>query len=204
MARVYLARDRQEHRDVALKVLRPELSGALGGGRFTREIAIAGRLRHPHILPIYDGGTLEQPDAPPVLFYTMPYVAGRSLRDRLDVESQLSVAEATAIARQVAEALDHAHRQGIIHRDIKPENILLRDGDALVADFGIARALDAAGGERLTETGLALGTPAYMSPEQGSGSVRLDGRADVYALGCVLYEMLTGSRRSPAPRRRRS
>jgi TolB-like protein len=192
MATVYLAQDGRHGRKVALKVLRPELSGVLGADRFAREIAIAARLTHPHILPIYDSGAAELGPGTPVLYYTMPYVAGKSLRDRLREEPQLPVDEAVGIARQVADALDHAHRQGIIHRDIKPENILLADGHAVVADFGIARALDAAGGERLTETGLALGTPAYMSPEQGAASTRLDGRADIYALGCVLYEMLAG------------
>jgi tetratricopeptide (TPR) repeat protein len=192
MATVYLAHDRRHGRQVAIKVLRPELSGVLGAGRFAREIAIAARLTHPHILPLYDSGSLEMGGGQPVLFYAMPYVAGKSLRDRLREEPQLPVDEAARLAGQVADALHHAHRQGIIHRDIKPENILLADGEALVADFGIARALDVAGAERLTETGLALGTPAYMSPEQGAGSTRLDGRADIYALGCVLYEMLAG------------
>ncbi len=191
MATVYLATDLQEDRVVALKVLRPELSGVVGAERFAREIAIARRLQHPHILPIHDSGTLVGADGVPVLFYTMPYVAGRPLRAKLNEESQLSIEEAIAITRQVADALDHAHLQGIIHRDIKPENILLADDTALVADFGIARAADAAG-ERLTQTGLALGTPAYMSPEQATGTTRLDGRADIYALGCVLYEMLAG------------
>ena len=203
MATVYLAHDLRHDRPVALKVLRPELSGVLGAERFAREIALAARLNHPHILPIHDSGTLQTGLGEPVLYYTMPYVAGKSVRDRLDAEPQLPVEEAVRIARQVAEALDHAHQQGIIHRDIKPENVLLtgnpsRDrgatdaSEAVVADFGIARALDAAGGDRLSETGLALGTPAYMSPEQGTGSTRLDGRTDVYALGCVLYEMLAG------------
>ena len=192
MATVYLAHDPKHQRRVALKVLRPEISGALGADRFAREIAIAARLSHPHILPLFDSGTLEPAGARPVLYYTMPCVAGRSLRDRLRQMPQLPVSEAIGIARQVAEALDYAHREGVVHRDIKPENILLAEGGALVADFGIARALDAAGGARLTETGLALGTPAYMSPEQSSASTRLDGRADIYALGCVLYEMLAG------------
>jgi TolB-like protein len=201
MATVYLAKDLQQNTVVALKVLRPELSGVVGAERFAREIAIAGRLQHPHILPIHDSGALTGAGGMPVLFYTMPYVAGRSLRGRVN-EGQLPIEEAVAIARQVAEALEHAHRQGVVHRDIKPENILLADDSsperdvmggtrALVADFGIARAADAAG-ERLTQTGLALGTPAYMSPEQATGSTRLDGRADIYALGCVLYEMLAG------------
>jgi serine/threonine-protein kinase len=192
MATVYLARDRRHDRLVALKVLRPEVSGVLGAERFAREIAIATKLSHPHILPVFDSGGIELGGGQPVLFYTMPYVAGKSLRERLRAEPQLPVEEAVAVARQVAEALDHAHRQGIVHRDIKPENILLAEGNALVADFGIARALDVAGGERLTETGVALGTPAYMSPEQGTASTWLDGRTDVYALGCVLYEMLAG------------
>jgi eukaryotic-like serine/threonine-protein kinase len=192
MATVYMAHDPRLGRRVALKVLRPEISGALGGGRFAREIAIAARLSHPSILPLYDSGTLELTGAPPLLYYTMPHVPGRSLRDRLREQPPLPVTEAIGIARQVAAALDYAHREGVVHRDIKPENILLAEGGARVADFGIARALDAAGGERLTETGLALGTPAYMSPEQGAGSTRLDGRADIYALGCVLYEMLAG------------
>jgi tetratricopeptide (TPR) repeat protein len=192
MATVYLAHDRRHNRPVALKLLRPEVSSVLGAERFAREIAIAARLTHPNILPLYDSGTLELGGGPPVLYYAMPYVAGKSLRERLRAEPQLPVDEAVRVACQVAEALDHAHRQGIVHRDIKPENILLAEGNALVADFGIARALDAAGGERLTETGLALGTPAYMSPEQGTASSWLDGRADIYALGCVLYEMLAG------------
>ena len=192
MATVYLAHDPKHQRRVALKVLRPEISGALGGGRFAREIAIAARLSHPHILPLFDSGTLKLAGAPPVLYYTMPCVTGRSLRHRLHDTPQLPVSEAIGIARQVAAALDYAHREGVVHRDIKPENILLAEGGALVADFGIARALDVAGGARLTETGLALGTPAYMSPEQASASTRLDGRADIYALGCVLYEMLAG------------
>jgi serine/threonine-protein kinase len=200
MATVYLARDLAHDRLVALKVLRSELGGLMGVERFGREIAIASRLRHPHILPIYQSGALPTTDGTTTLYYAMPYVAGPSLRQRLVAVRQLPVAEAVSIARQVAVALDHAHHQGVIHRDIKPENILLAkplpgqaaEAHALVADFGIARALDAAGGRRLTETGLALGTPAYMSPEQGMGATGLDGRADIYALGCVLYEMLAG------------
>jgi tetratricopeptide (TPR) repeat protein len=192
MATVYLAEDVRHHRQVALKVLHPELGAVLGADRFLREIGIAARLNHPHILPLHDSGTLDLGLGRPVLFYAMPYVAGRSLRERLREELQLPIDEAIGIARQVADALDHAHRQGVIHRDIKPENILLADGEAVLADFGIARALDVAGGDRLTETGLALGTPAYMSPEQSAGTTRLDGRSDTYALGCVLYEMLGG------------
>ncbi len=192
MATVYLADDIRHHRQVAIKVLHPELGARLGAERFLREIGIAARLSHPHILPLHDSGTLDLGLGRPVLFYAMPYVIGRSLRDRLREELQLPIDEAIGIARQVADALDHAHRQGVVHRDIKPENILLADGEAVLADFGIARALDVAGGERLTETGLALGTPAYMSPEQGAGSTHVDGRTDIYALGCVLYEMLAG------------
>ncbi len=191
MATVYLARDLRHDRPVALKVLRQDVSGVLGADRFAREISIAAKLNHTHVLPLYDSGTIDTPGGRAVPFYIMPYVTGESLRQRLDAEPQLPVEEAVAIARQVAEALDHAHGQGIIHRDIKPENILLNNGNALVADFGIARALDAAAGPRLTETGLALGTPAYMSPEQGTAG-RLDARTDIYALGCVLYEMLAG------------
>ena len=192
MATVYLAEDVRHHRQVAIKVLHPELGAVLGADRFLREIGIAARLNHPHILPLHDSGTLDLDLGQPVLFYAMPYVAGRSLRERLREELQLPIDEAIGIARQVADALDHAHRQGVVHRDIKPENILLADGGAVLADFGIARAVDLAGGERLTETGLALGTPVYMSPEQGAGSTHVDGRTDIYALGCVLYEMLAG------------
>jgi tRNA A-37 threonylcarbamoyl transferase component Bud32/tetratricopeptide (TPR) repeat protein/TolB-like protein len=193
MATVYLALDLRLQRRVALKVLRPELTASLGADRFLREIEIVARLSHPHILQLHDSG-----EAGGRLFYAMPYVEGESLRQRLDREGQLPVAHVIAIARAVASALTYAHQQGIIHRDIKPENILLAKDSAgghahpLVADFGIARALDAAGGERLTETGLALGTPAYMSPEQAAGG-QSDGRADIYALGCVAYEMLAGS-----------
>ena len=192
MATVYLAEDVRHHREVAIKVLHPDLGAVLGADRFFREIGIAARLSHPHILPLHDSGTLDLGLGRPVLFYAMPYVAGRSLRQRLREELQLPIDEAIGIARQVADALDHAHRQGVIHRDIKSENILLADGQAVLADFGIARALDVAGGDRLTETGLAIGTPAYMSPEQSAGATRLDGRSDIYALGCVLYEMIGG------------
>ncbi len=192
MATVYLADDVRHHRQVAIKVLHPELGAMLGAERFQREIGIAARLSHPHILPLHDSGTLDLGFGRPILFYVMPYVAGRSLRERLQEEPQLPIDEALTIARQVADALDHANRQGIIHRDIKPENILMAgERQAVLADFGIARALDAAG-DRLTGTGLTLGTPAYMSPEQSAGSTRLDGRSDIYSLGCVLYEMLAG------------
>ncbi|MGH7512614.1 MAG: serine/threonine-protein kinase, partial [Gemmatimonadales bacterium] len=187
MATVYLARDLKLERRVALKLLRPELRAALGPERFLREIDIAARLTHPNILPLYDAG-----EADGRLFYAMPYVEGESLRQRLAREPQLPVAEAVRIAGQVAAALAHAHGQGIVHRDIKPENILLAGDHALVADFGIAKALDASRAEKLTESGLSLGTPAYMSPEQGSGGM-VDARSDLYALGCVTYEMLAGS-----------
>jgi TolB-like protein len=187
MAVVYLAHDRKLGRDVALKVLRPELAAALGPDRFLREIEIAAKLTHPNILALYDCG---DPDGQ--LYYTMPYVAGESLRDRLNRERQLAIEDALQIAREVAEALGCAHEQGIVHRDIKPENILFQGGHALVADFGIARAIDQAGGTSVTATGLALGTPAYMSPEQAAGSKDLDGRSDLYALGCVVYEALAG------------
>ena len=186
MATVYLARDLRHDRDVALKVLRPELAALLGGERFLREIRVTAQLQNPHILPLLDSGEVDG-----LLYYVMPYVAGESLRDRLRRELQLPVDDALRLAREVAEALSAAHGQGVIHRDVKPENILLSGGHALLADFGIARALDDAG-ERITETGLAVGTAAYMSPEQASGERRLDGRSDIYSLGCVLYEMLAG------------
>ncbi|MEX2180423.1 MAG: protein kinase [Gemmatimonadaceae bacterium] len=187
MATVYLATDRKHHRRVALKVLRPELAAALGPERFSREIELAARLTHPHILPLHDSG-----NADGFLYFVMPYVEGESLRDRLTREKQLPLDDALQISREVADALSYAHSHGVIHRDIKPENILLQSGHAVVADFGIARAIDQAGGATLTETGLAIGTPAYMSPEQATGSADLDGRCDIYALGCVLYEMLAG------------
>ena len=185
MATVYLAHDLRHDRPVALKVLRADLGAALGPERFLREIHTTARLQHPHILPIFDSGA-----AAGRLWFTMPYVGGESLRGRLRREVQLPVEDAIRITRETALALDHAHRHRVVHRDIKPENILLSDGQALVADFGVARALEQ-GAEGLTETGLALGTPMYMSPEQASGG-RVDARADIYALGSVLYEMLTG------------
>jgi serine/threonine-protein kinase len=187
MAIVYLAEDLKHHRKVAVKVLRPELSAALGPERFLREIEIEARLTHPHILPLYDSG-----EAGGFLYYVMPYIEGESLRDRLDREKQLPVEDALEITRDIAAALSHAHSHDVIHRDIKPENILLSGGEAVVADFGIARAVTEAGGEKLTGTGVSIGTPAYMSPEQATGSEDLDGRSDVYSLGCVLYEMLAG------------
>ena len=187
MATVYLADDLKHRRKVAIKVLRPELGSLLGPERFTREIRIAAGLTHPHILPLHDSG-----EADGLLFYVMPYVRGESLRQRLSREKQLSIDEAIGIVRQVASALDHAHAHGLIHRDIKPENILLHEGEAMVTDFGIALAAGAAPGERLTATGLMVGTPEYMRPEQAAGERTLDPRSDVYSLGCVLYEMLAG------------
>jgi hypothetical protein len=187
MATVYLGEDLRHHRRVAVKVLRPDLSAIVGAERFLNEIRVTANLQHPHILPLYDSG-----DADGLLFYVMPYVQGESLRDRLTREKQLPIDEAVRLAREVASALDYAHRQGVIHRDIKPENILLQDGTALVTDFGIALAVSQAGGTRLTETGISLGTPFYMSPEQATGDRQIDARSDIYALGAVLYEMLSG------------
>jgi eukaryotic-like serine/threonine-protein kinase len=187
MATVYLAQDLRHDRPVALKVLHPELAQALGPERFQREIRMAARLQHPHILTMLDSG-----ESAGRLWFTMPFIEGESLRDRLNREKQLPVEDALRIAREAADALDYAHHHGIIHRDIKPENILLAGRHALVADFGIARALDSGGAQKLTETGMAVGTPAYMSPEQASGERELDGRTDIYSLGIVLYEMLAG------------
>jgi len=187
MATVYLAQDLKHDRKVAIKVLRPELATAIGPDRFLREIKITAQLHHPHILELYDSGTADE-----FLYYVMPFVEGESLRSRLDREKQLPLDDALRIAREVADALSYAHAHGVIHRDIKPENILLQSGHAVVADFGIARAIDAAGGMQLTETGLSIGTPTYMSPEQAAGERDLDGRSDLYALACVLYEMLAG------------
>jgi len=186
MATVYLAHDLKHDRQVAIKVLRPELAAVIGAERFLSEIKTTANLQHPHILPLHDSG---QEDG--FLFYVMPYVEGETLRDRITKEKQLPVADAVRIAAEVASALDYAHRHGVIHRDIKPENILLHDGRALVADFGIALAVSTAG-TRMTETGMSLGTPHYMSPEQAMGEREITARSDVYALGCVLYEMLTG------------
>jgi serine/threonine-protein kinase len=188
MATVYLAYDLRHDRKVALKVLRPELSAVIGGDRFLIEIKTTANLQHPHILALFDSGRIDG-----TVFYVMPFVEGESLRDRLNREKQLPVGDAVRIATEVAGALDYAHRHGVIHRDIKPENILLHDGRALVADFGIALAASRTeGGSRMTETGMSLGTPHYMSPEQALGERNLDARTDVYALGCVLHEMLAG------------
>jgi TolB-like protein/Flp pilus assembly protein TadD len=187
MATVYLARDIKHDRLVALKVLHPELAASLGPERFLREIKVAARLNHPHIVPLHDSG-----QAGDLLYYVMPFVDGESLRQRLTREKQLPVEDALQIARNVAAALDYAHRQGVVHRDIKPENVMLHEGEGLVTDFGIAKAIKVAGGESLTQTGIAVGTPAYMSPEQAAGEAEPDGRSDVYSLGCMLYEMLAG------------
>jgi len=194
MATVYLAEDLKHRRKVAVKVLRPELAASLGVERFVREIEIAANLTHPHILPLFDSG-----EADGFLYYVMPFIEGESLHDRLVREKKLSVPDAVRITDQVASALSHAHERGLVHRDIKPENILLAGDQAVVADFGIARAVEAAGGERLTGTGIAVGTPTYMSPEQAAGDKNVDGRCDVYALGCVVYEMVSGRTPFEAP-----
>jgi eukaryotic-like serine/threonine-protein kinase len=186
MATVYRARDLRHAREVAIKVLRPELAAAIGAERFLREIRTTAALSHPNILPLYDSG-----EAGDVLFYVMPCVQQDTLRSKLTRERQLPLDEVVRVTREVAEALDHAHAQGVVHRDIKPENILFRGGQAAVCDFGIARAVTTAGADRLTQTGFAIGTPSYMSPEQATGDV-VDGRSDVYALACVVYEMLAG------------
>jgi eukaryotic-like serine/threonine-protein kinase len=190
MATVFLARDQKHGRHVALKVLRPEVSASLGVERFLREIRLSAQLHHPHVVPLYDSGRAGE-----LLFYVMPYIEGESLRERLTREGRLALGDALRVARDVADALDYAHRHAIVHRDIKPENIMLADDHALVTDFGIARAIDAAGGEAqatLTGVGSVAGTPMYMSPEQVSGETALDGRSDIYSLGCVLFEMLAG------------
>jgi len=187
MANVYLAHDLKHDRKVAVKVLRPELAAVLGAERFVQEIKTTANLQHPHILPLFDSG-----EADSFLYYVMPYVEGESLRDKLNRDKQLGVDETVEIAKGVAAALDYAHRQGVIHRDIKPENILIHDGQPVVADFGIALAVTAAGATRLTETGLSLGTPQYMSPEQATGEREITAKSDVYSLGAVVYEMLVG------------
>jgi Tol biopolymer transport system component/tRNA A-37 threonylcarbamoyl transferase component Bud32 len=187
MATVYLAQDLKHDRKVALKVLKPELAAVLGADRFVQEIKTTASLQHPHILPLFDSGTADG-----FLYYVMPFIEGETLRDRLNRETQLGVDEAVRITREVADALDYAHRRGVIHRDIKPENILLHDGRPMVADFGIALAVSAAAGGRMTETGLSLGTPHYMSPEQATADKEISGRSDIYSLASVLYEMLAG------------
>jgi Tol biopolymer transport system component/tRNA A-37 threonylcarbamoyl transferase component Bud32 len=187
MATVYLAQDLKHDRKVAVKVLKPELAAVLGAERFVVEIRTTAALQHPHILPLFDSGTADG-----FLYYVMPFIDGETLRDRLNRDTQLGVDEAVRIAREVADALDYAHQHGVIHRDIKPENILLANGRPMVADFGIALAVSAAAGGRMTETGLSLGTPHYMSPEQATAEKEITGRSDIYSLGSVLYEMLTG------------
>ena len=187
MATVYLAHDLKHERHVAINVLHPGLGAALGGERFLSEIRTTARLQHPHILPLLDSG-----NADGLLYYVMPLVTGETLRARRERERQLPVDDALRIAREAADALGYAHSLGIVHRDIKPENILLRGGQAFVADFGIALAVQSAGGARMTQTGLSLGTPQYMSPEQAMGEQTIDARSDVYALGAVTYEMLAG------------
>ena len=187
MAVVFLGNDLKHNRTVAIKVLRPELAATLGAERFLREIQIAAKLSHPHIVPLFDSG-----EADNLLYYVMPFVEGKSLRVRLATEGTLPLDESLAIARAVALALSHAHERGVIHRDIKPENILLSGQEPVVTDFGIARAVSAAGGKALTMEGLVVGTLGYMSPEQAAGSSDLDARSDIYGLGCVLYEMLVG------------
>jgi TolB-like protein/Tfp pilus assembly protein PilF len=188
MATVYLAQDLRHHRPVALKVLHPDLAMSLGPERFLREIQIAARLQHPHIVPLYDSG-----QAGELLYYVMPFIEGESLRQRLERDGKLPLEEAVAIARGVATALDYAHRQQVVHRDIKPENVMLHEGEPMVTDFGIAKAVSAAVSGSLTQTGSAIGTPTYMSPEQAAGEPELDARSDIYSLATVLYEMITGA-----------
>ena len=193
MATVYLAHDRKHDRKVALKVLRADVSESLGADRFVREIRLAARLNHPNILPVFDSGEVTTENGPPMLFYVMPVIEGRTLRERLQESLELSVDETISIACGIAAALDYAHKNDVVHRDIKPENILLHGGHALVADFGIGKALTSAStGAGITQVGVSVGTPAYMSPEQAAGDDDLDGRSDLYSLGCTMFEMLTG------------
>lgn len=194
MATLFLAQDAKHDRIVALKVLHPDLAASMGPERFLREIKLAARLNHPHILPLFDSGAADG-----FLYYVMPYVEGESLRERLDRQSQLPVDEALHIARSMASALDYAHRQGIVHRDVKPENVMLHEGEAMIMDFGIAKAVSLTGNETLTQTGMMVGTPAYVSPEQASGESLIDGRSDQFSLACVLYEMLAGERPFTGP-----
>src|SRR5205814_1803628 len=187
MATVYLARDLRHDRHVALKVLKPDLGAVLGVERFLSEIKVTANLQHPHLLPLFDSGEAEG-----LLYYVMPFVEGESLRSRLDREKQLPIDEAIRMSIAIANALEYAHSHGVIHRDLKPENILLQAGQPVIADFGIALAVSNAGGNRITQTGLSLGTPQYMSPEQATGDRAIDARTDVYSLGAMIYEMLVG------------
>jgi serine/threonine-protein kinase len=188
MATVYLAEDLKHHRRVALKVLRPELAAALGPERFVREVETVAQLQHPHILPLFDSGTADG-----FLYYVMPFVDGESLRERLKREGRIPIHEAVRILREVVDALAHAHQHGIVHRDIKPDNVMLSGRHAVVTDFGVAKAVSAAGSDKLTTVGVALGTPTYMAPEQAMGETNLDQRADIYSVGALAYELLTGS-----------
>src|SRR2546422_6594670 len=196
MATVYLARDLRHNRGVAVKVLRPDIAGAIGADRFLHEIEIAAQLSHPHILPLYDSG-----EADGLLYYVMPFVEGESLRDRLEREGQLPLEDALQITREVADGLAYAYGRGLVHRDIKPENILITGGHAVIADFGIAKAVTEAAGGRMTAAGLAGGTPAYMSPEEGGGSTTLDGRGGLFSLRGMRHELLGGvaARGGPTP-----
>jgi serine/threonine protein kinase len=187
MATVYLAEDLKHGRRVAVKVLRPELAAALGHERFVREIGIAAQLQHPHILPLFDSGEAEG-----FLYYVMPFVEGESLRERLTRDGSIPIHEAVRIIREVVDALAHAHQHGIVHRDIKPDNVMLSGRHATVTDFGVAKAVSAAGSDKLTTVGMALGTPTYMSPEQAMGETDLDARADIYSVGALAYELLSG------------
>src|SRR5688572_9410361 len=189
MATVYLSDDLRHERRVAVKVLHPELSSSLGPDRFLREIKLAARLNHPHIVPLYDSG-----EASGFLYYVMPVVEGESLRDRLLRDGRIPTEESLQIVRGIASALDYAHRQNIVHRDIKPENVMLQDGEAMVRDFGIAKAISVAAGDTLTQTGMMVGTPAYVSPEQAAGEGDIDGRSDQYSLACMLFEVLSGKK----------
>ncbi|MDH5234860.1 MAG: protein kinase [Gemmatimonadota bacterium] len=188
MATVYLAKDQRHQRDVAIKVVRPDLAAVLGPERFLHEIRVTANLAHPHILPLHDSGVADG-----LLYYVMPFVVGESLRARLDRDGTLPLADAMSVAGDVADALSYAHRKGVVHRDVKPGNVLLSEGHAMVTDFGIAKAVSSASGEQLTQTGVGIGTPGYMSPEQAAGATDVSAQSDVYSLACVIHEMLVGS-----------